>query len=134
MNKIASLLSVQSTGPRSYPELSSFHNHCTVSIHFNDLTCQSAFNQNKDDIEMWHPDHSGSGTYELYDAVEEEQIWTARHSKVKQTNHKQISGVMPFIFEVMTENKSDLIDDVMFQYYPDTGDFRDAGCTIGAKS
>ena len=110
MNKLVSFLGLRSTGPRNYPELDSYHSHCTVSIHFNDITCQSAYNLNKDDIETWHPDHSGVGVYELYDAVEEEQIWTARHSK------------------------SDQIDDVMFQYYPDTGDFRDAGCTVGAKS
>ena len=113
MNKLASIMSLQPLGqfgPSNFPGLDPYHAHCTISVRFRELTCQNAFNLNKDNLEVWHPDESGNGSYELWDAIEEEQIWVARHSKSEQ------------------------IDDVMFSYFPETDDFRNPGCTVGAKS
>ena len=75
-----------------------------MSVYFPDVSCQTAFNLNKDLIETWHPDPTGTGAYKIWDAIEEEQIWSTRVSK------------------------DGYIDDIMFQYFPDTGDFRDVGC------
>ena len=88
MNKLVSLLGLQSSGPRNYPELDQYHAHCTMQIYFKDLTCQKAFNLNKDDIDSWHPDQAGNGVYELWDA------------ETAVSNIKQLKADFPMLSDV----------------------------------
>ena len=63
----------------------------------------------KDSIEMWHPEPNAGGEYALWDAIEEQRIWATRTTPVKN-----------------------YVDDILFEYFGEPGDFRAKGCTVKA--
>ena len=98
-------------GTQSFPSFDSFHSHCAISVIFQEVSCQEAFNVMKDSIEMWHPEPSAGGDYALWSAIEMQFIWATRTTSV---------------------NKN--VDDIMFEYFGDPKNFRAPGCTVISKS
>ena len=66
----------------------------------------------KDNVMNWHPEPVAGGSYSIWSATEEEQIWAVRETPV---HHYK--------------------DDILFNYHPKNGeDFSAPGCTVEAKS
>ena len=65
----------------------------------------------KDAVMTWHPEPNAGGTYQVWDATEEEQIWATRLTP---------SGWFK--------------DDVLFEFFGDPEDFQAKGCTVKSKS
>ena len=65
----------------------------------------------KDAVFEWHPEPNAKGTYKVWDAIEEEQIWATRTTPVKK-----------------------YVDDVMWQFFGNSEDFQTEGCTVKAAS
>ena len=65
----------------------------------------------KDNVMSWHPEPVTGGEYEIWHAVEEENIWAVRSSP-----------------------KLNFKDDVLFEFFGDPSDFEAKGCSVKGKS
>ena len=97
----------------SFPAFDMFHAHCGMKVVFETASCLHAFDTMKDDGYNWRPEPTGAkGTYEVYDATEEETLWVTRTTPTKK-----------------------YVDDIYFNFLPpNTEDFNVKGCTVEAKS
>uniref|UniRef100_A0A7S3IQY0 Uncharacterized protein n=1 Tax=Strombidium inclinatum TaxID=197538 RepID=A0A7S3IQY0_9SPIT len=98
-------------GHQGFPAFDNFHCHCALNVTFTDKSCEQAFNIMKDKIELWHPEPGANGSYKIWDAVEEEQIWATRTTPTKG-----------------------YVDDILFDYFGDPKDFEKKGCSVSSKS
>ena len=91
----------------SFPKFDAFHAHCAMTISFEATSCLDTFNTIKDTVEMWQPEPTAGGIYNVWLATEEETIWATRTTPVKK-----------------------YVDDILFEFFGDPKDFRAPGCTV----